>query len=97
MRQGIWIELLKDYDCIIQYHPGKMDVVAYTLSRKSVGSLATIKDCHRHLIEDLRSLHVHIRVLDSGALVANFRVQTGLGELSLTKERFEIRATYGGG
>ena len=81
MRQRRWIELLKDYDCIIQYHPGKTNVVAYTLSRKSVSSLATIKDCHRHLIEDLRSLHVHIRVLDSGALVANFRVQTDLGEL----------------
>ena len=29
-------------------------------------------------MEDLRSLQVHIRVLDSGALVANFRVQPNL-------------------
>ena len=29
-------------------------------------------------MEDLRSLQVHIRVLDSGALVANFRVQLDL-------------------
>ena len=29
-------------------------------------------------MEDLRSLQVHIRYLDSGALVANFRVQPDL-------------------
>ncbi|RVW89664.1 Transposon Ty3-G Gag-Pol polyprotein [Vitis vinifera] len=73
MRQRRWIELLKDYDCIIQYHPGKANVVADALSRKSVGSLAAIRGCQRQLLEDLRSLQVHMRVLDSGALVANFR------------------------
>ncbi|KAL6321014.1 hypothetical protein AAG906_011987 [Vitis piasezkii] len=78
MRQRRWIELLKDYDCIIQYHPGKANVVADALSRKSVGSLAAIKGCQRQLLEDLRSLQVHMRVLDSRALVANFRVQPDL-------------------
>ncbi|RVW34757.1 Retrovirus-related Pol polyprotein from transposon 412 [Vitis vinifera] len=39
-----WIELLKDYDCIIQYHPRNVNVVANALSRKSVGSLAAIRD-----------------------------------------------------
>ncbi|KAL6343167.1 hypothetical protein AAG906_020956 [Vitis piasezkii] len=74
MRQRRWIELLKDYDCIIQYHPGKVNVVVV----KSVGSLAAIRGCQRQLLGDLRSLQVHIRVLDSGALVANFRVQPDL-------------------
>ena len=78
MRQRRWIELLKDYDCIIQYHLGKVNVVVDTLSRKSVGSLVAIKGCQRRLVEDLRSLHVHIRFLESGALVANFRVQPNL-------------------
>nr|GEZ97618.1 hypothetical protein [Tanacetum cinerariifolium] len=35
MRQRRWLELLKDYDTNIQYHPGKDNVVAYALSRKS--------------------------------------------------------------
>ena len=78
MRQRRWIELLKDYGCIIQYHPGKANVVADALSRKSVGSLVAIKGCQRQLLEDLRSLQVHMRVLDSGAFVANFRVQPDL-------------------
>ena len=78
MRQRRWIELLKDYDCIIQYHPGKAKVVADALSRKSVGSLAATRGCERQLLEDLRSLQVHMRVLDSGALAANFRVKPDL-------------------
>nr|CAN79605.1 hypothetical protein VITISV_011118 [Vitis vinifera] len=64
MRQRKWIELLKDYDCIIQYHPRKANVVADALNRKFVGPLAAIR--------------VHIRVLDLRALVANFRVQPNL-------------------
>ncbi|RVW74763.1 Retrovirus-related Pol polyprotein from transposon 17.6 [Vitis vinifera] len=74
----MWIKLLKDYDCIIQYHPGKANAVADVLSKKFVGSLAAIRGCQRQLLEYLRSLQVHIRVLDLGALVANFRVQLDL-------------------
>ncbi|KAD2805228.1 hypothetical protein E3N88_38605 [Mikania micrantha] len=34
MRQRRWLELIKDYDCEILYHPGKANVVADALSRK---------------------------------------------------------------
>ena len=34
MRQRRWVELIKDYDCIIDYHPRKANVVADALSRK---------------------------------------------------------------
>ncbi|KAJ4962209.1 hypothetical protein NE237_022148 [Protea cynaroides] len=36
MRQRRWLELLKDYDCDIQYHPGKANVVVDALSRKTM-------------------------------------------------------------
>jgi hypothetical protein len=42
MRQRRWLELIKDYELKIHYHPGKANVVADPLSRKSqVNMLAT--------------------------------------------------------
>jgi hypothetical protein len=35
LRQRRWLELIKDYDLDIQYHPGKANVVVDALSRKS--------------------------------------------------------------
>ena len=34
MRQRRWLELIKDYNLSLQYHPGKANVVADALSHK---------------------------------------------------------------
>ena len=34
MRKRRWLELVKDYDCEILYHPGKANKVADALSSK---------------------------------------------------------------
>jgi hypothetical protein len=56
LRQSRWMELLKDYDCTIQYHPGKANVVVDALSRKSSRSLAHIQEVRRPLIKELHEL-----------------------------------------
>ena len=38
LRQRRWLELFKDYDYIIDYHPGKANVVADALSRKAMAA-----------------------------------------------------------
>ena len=34
LRQRRWVKVLEDYDCTLNYHPEKANVVADTLSRK---------------------------------------------------------------
>ena len=53
LRQGRWLELLKDHDCDTIYHPSKANVVADALSRKSSGSLAHISIEKRPLFQEL--------------------------------------------
>ena len=42
LRQRRWMELIKDYDCVIDYHLGKANVVADALSRKSMQTLQAL-------------------------------------------------------
>lgn len=42
LRQRRWLELTKDYDCTIIYHPRKAKVVTDPLSQKSFGILKYI-------------------------------------------------------
>ena len=42
MRQRRWLELIKDYDCEINYHPSKANVVADALSKKTTMELAAL-------------------------------------------------------
>ncbi|CAN4084656.1 unnamed protein product [Withania somnifera] len=61
-----WIELLKDYDISILYHPGGANVVADALSRRSVGmgSLAALSIAERPLALEVRSLANQLVRLD---------------------------------
>ncbi|WMV50714.1 hypothetical protein MTR67_044099 [Solanum verrucosum] len=53
LRQRSWLELLKDYDRSILYHPGKPNVMANVLSRVSLGSVAHVDDDRKELVRDV--------------------------------------------
>ncbi|GJT52866.1 retrotransposon protein, putative, ty3-gypsy subclass [Tanacetum coccineum] len=76
MRQRRWLELLKDYDTNIQYHPGKANVVADALSRKS-GMIAGIK-VEEGIIRDLERLDIELCVRGQSGFWASLRVEPNL-------------------
>ena len=52
MRQHRWMEFLEDYDFTFHYHPGKENVVADALNRKSRGALASIASREWRMLEN---------------------------------------------
>ena len=56
MRQRRWLELVKDYDLEIHYHPGKANVVADALSRRSYVNMAIAFQMHQELCEEFEQL-----------------------------------------
>ena len=60
LRQRRWLELIKDYDMKLHYHPGKANVVADALSRKSYVNTLVSGGMPKELAEDLRELRLEI-------------------------------------
>ena len=56
MRHMRWVELIKDYECTIEYHSGKANVVVDALNRKSTGSISHLKVVYLLRLVELRSL-----------------------------------------
>ena len=76
LRQRRWMELLSDYDCTIDYHPGRANVVADALSRKSQGRINALYASRIPLLVDLRATGVRLEAEDRDvALLANFQVR----------------------
>ena len=62
-----WLELFKDYDCIIDYHPRKANVVVDALSKKAMTAL---------LIQ--RS---EWRIVSDGAILVELKAQSVLKKM----------------
>jgi hypothetical protein len=78
IRQRRWLKLIKDYDCEINYHSGKANVVADMLSRKSTVELVALGISQPQLIKEL--IGVGLEVVGKGIPVhlANLMVQLEL-------------------
>ena len=51
MRQRRWMKFLEDYEFTLHYHPGKANVVADALNRKSRGVLASVASREWQMLE----------------------------------------------
>ena len=73
LRQRRWLELFKDYDCIIEYHPGKANVVADALSRKIVVAMSL--------------QYSDWRLADDGAMSAQLETQPFLKQMIIDAQK----------
>jgi hypothetical protein len=60
LRQRRWLELIKDYDLEIHYHPGKANLVADALSQKEHVHVAIVAQLPDEIVEDFRRLNLGI-------------------------------------
>jgi hypothetical protein len=58
--QRRWLELIKDYDFEIHYHPGKANLVVDALSRKEHVHSAVVAQLPDEIVEDFRRLNLGI-------------------------------------
>ena len=72
------MELIKDYDLVIDYHPEKANVIADVMSEKSSIILAHIRTAYVPLLLDIKTLGVSLDYDGYGALVASFVVRPTL-------------------
>ena len=74
LRQWKWLELFKDYDCIIYYHLGKTNVVVDALSRKALAAALSLQ-------------HSEWRLADDGAILAQLKAQPVLKQMIIDAQK----------
>ena len=73
LRQRRWLELFKDYDCIIDYHPRKANVVTYALSKKAMTALLLRRS--------------EWKIVYDGAILAQLKVQLVLKQMIIDAQK----------
>ena len=75
MRQRRWLELLKDYDCTIEYHSGKANVVVDALSRKPSGSISHLQLSYMGNLTALRELNAEFQLGSEDCLIVTLQIR----------------------
>jgi hypothetical protein len=69
LRQCRWLELIKDYELEIHYHPGKANLVAHALSRNEHVHSAIVAQLPDEIVEDFRRLNLGIVAHTEGVTI----------------------------
>ena len=68
MRQRRWMEYLEDYDFTLHYHPGKANIMADALNRKSQGALASVTSREWQMLKTIGQFELRYSDQAQGAL-----------------------------
>ncbi|XP_073019359.1 uncharacterized protein [Primulina eburnea] len=84
-----WLELVKDYDCTISYHPGKANVVADALSRKSSYLLGSM--IQKPLLLDLQRNEITLVSLGTVDQLSALVLRSTLIDRILKEQQLDIQ------
>jgi hypothetical protein len=86
MRQRRWLELIKDYELEVHYHPGKANVVADTLSRKGHCNYlpalrSTGEESSTRVLQDLSLFNITLKPTLKGEIIAAQKNDVGMAHI----------------
>jgi hypothetical protein len=86
MRQRRWLELIKDYELEVHYHPGKANVVADVLSHKAHCNylpvvLLTGEESSTWVLPDLSLFNITLTPTLKGEIIAAQKNDEGMGHI----------------
>ncbi|KAL0440592.1 UNVERIFIED_CONTAM: hypothetical protein Slati_2542200 [Sesamum latifolium] len=84
------------YDCTIDFHPGKANVVADALSRKSSSTLIIWGSHNQTLLLEMRSMNMTLEVDQVARLLAALQLKPDFCD-QIKKRRLEIPFLFGAG
>jgi hypothetical protein len=90
MRQRRWLEFLKDYDFELNYHPGKANVVADALSRKSL-HMSTLMAKEIELIEQFRDFSLVCKVTTNSVKLGMLQLTSGILEEIRAGQKVDLK------
>lgn len=79
MRQKRWMEYLKDFDFELNYHQGKVNIVANALSQKEIHQAKLIM-LEYELLEKFRDLNLQFSWTQNGVIMRNLNITSNLRE-----------------
>lgn len=88
MRQRRWLELIKDYDLEINYHPGKANVVADALSHKAqVTQIVREENMPKEIFASLNRINVEVIQGPATAVINNMILECELSSQIQDKQQ----------
>jgi hypothetical protein len=69
------VQLIKDYDCIIDYHPSRANVVVNALSRKGKVILGGTGNTEHENLLEMKKMDLQLSMGPEGSLLAHIKIR----------------------
>jgi hypothetical protein len=98
MRQRRWLELIKDYELEVQYHPGKANVVADMLSRKGHCNYlsavrSTREESSTRVLPDLSLFNISLTPTLRSEVIATQKSDAGMAHIKKRMQEGDSKVT----